>query len=357
MPSRARASFSSSFSLPPSRQWPGTRHVVEDHLAGVRGPDAHLLELLTGREPGRPGRDDEAGLAPRPETRVDRGHHHVHVGDPAVGDPGLGAVDDPLVLGLVVDGPGAQRAHVGAGVGLGHGEGGQLDLVRRPEALRAPLHQLLGRAVGGDPGQTQGSCRRWPGRCRRRPRPAPRWRSAASRPLGSRNALGDEVERVEADPGRLLDDRPRASPPARPTRGPTGRMTSSAKSWTHFWIWSWSSLSSSEKSDMASPSSGPGPDPGHRSRSASGGGRGPGHPGRLTTDHSLLLNGNLLPGPWTTTARRGFRAGRRTREFSPRRPRRGRRTPRGCCSPAARRPWVSARRPAGHRPSGPVTGW
>jgi hypothetical protein len=27
-------------------------------------------------------------------------------------------------------------------------------------------------------------------------------------------------------------------------------MTSSAKSWTHFWIWSWSSLRSREKSAM-----------------------------------------------------------------------------------------------------------
>src|SRR5919199_230154 len=29
-----------------------------------------------------------------------------------------------------------------------------------------------------------------------------------------------------------------------------GRITFSAKSWTHFWIWSWSSFSSSEKSVM-----------------------------------------------------------------------------------------------------------
>ena len=35
-----------------------------------------------------------------------------------------------------------------------------------------------------------------------------------------------------------------------------GRMTSSAKSWTHFWIWSWSSLRSSEKSATAGSSFG-----------------------------------------------------------------------------------------------------
>ena len=42
-----------------------------------------------------------------------------------------------------------------------------------------------------------------------------------------------------------------------------GRMTSSAKSWTHFWICSWSSLRSSENSDISSPLPlGPSTDPG-----------------------------------------------------------------------------------------------
>src|SRR5262245_28559435 len=36
----------------------------------------------------------------------------------------------------------------------------------------------------------------------------------------------------------------------------TGRMTSSAKSWTHFWIWSWSSSRSTEKSAIAASSDG-----------------------------------------------------------------------------------------------------
>ena len=35
-----------------------------------------------------------------------------------------------------------------------------------------------------------------------------------------------------------------------------GRMTSSAKSWTHFWIWSWSSLRAREKSGIAATSCG-----------------------------------------------------------------------------------------------------
>ena len=45
----------------------GNPHVVEDHLGGVRGADPHLLELLALRQPWGPWRDDEAGLAPRPE--------------------------------------------------------------------------------------------------------------------------------------------------------------------------------------------------------------------------------------------------------------------------------------------------
>ena len=86
------------------------------------------------------------------ELGVDRGDDHVDVGDAAVGDPRLGAVEHPLVLGLVVHGPGAQRAHVGAGVGLGHAEGAELRLRRRAVALRHPLDDLLGRAVAGDAG-------------------------------------------------------------------------------------------------------------------------------------------------------------------------------------------------------------
>ena len=136
--SRARASFSSSFSLPPSSSEPGHAHVVEDDLGGVRRPDAVLLVLLALRQALRARRDDEARLAPAPELGVDGGHDDVDVGDAAVRDPRLGAVEHPLVGGLVVDGPGLERADVGAGVGLGHAERAELDLVGGAEALRAP---------------------------------------------------------------------------------------------------------------------------------------------------------------------------------------------------------------------------
>jgi hypothetical protein len=94
----------------------------QHHLGGVRRPDAVLAVLLPLRQALGARRDDEAGLAPALERRVDGGDHHVHVGDAAVGDPRLGAVEHPLVRGLVVDGPRLERADVGPGVGLGHAE-------------------------------------------------------------------------------------------------------------------------------------------------------------------------------------------------------------------------------------------
>ena len=59
-----------SFSLPPSRQLPGTRTLLEDDLRRVAGVDAHLLELLPLRESGRAGRDHEARLPTALESRV-----------------------------------------------------------------------------------------------------------------------------------------------------------------------------------------------------------------------------------------------------------------------------------------------
>ena len=163
LPSRARASFSSSFSLPPRRQEPGTRTSSKTTSPVWEARMPIFWNFWPAAEAGGAGRDDEGGLAPGAELGLDRGDDDVHVGDAAVGDPGLGAVDDPLVLGLVVDGPGAEGGDVGAGVGLGDAEGGRLELLRGAEALGAPLHELFGGAVGGDPGQAQRASRRWPG--------------------------------------------------------------------------------------------------------------------------------------------------------------------------------------------------
>ena len=109
-PSRALASLASSFSLPPSRQEPGTRTSSSTTSAVCEARMPCFLYFWPCERPVRARRHDEAGLAPALELRVDGRHHDVDVGDAAVGDPRLGAVEHPLVLGLVVDGPGAQRA-------------------------------------------------------------------------------------------------------------------------------------------------------------------------------------------------------------------------------------------------------
>ena len=83
-----------------------------------------------------------------------------------------------------------------------------LDLVGGPEALGAPLRQLLGRPVGGDAGQPQGAPEDGQGDAG----VAPRQLLAGDgqhQPARVEEALGDEVEGVQPDPGRLLDDRPR----------------------------------------------------------------------------------------------------------------------------------------------------
>ena len=82
----------------------------------MRRADAVLLELLALTETLRAGRDDERGLPAGSEVGVDRGDDDVHVRDAAIGHPGLGAVDDPLVGRLFITGAGEDRRDIGAGV-------------------------------------------------------------------------------------------------------------------------------------------------------------------------------------------------------------------------------------------------
>src|ERR1039457_4243114 len=84
--------------------------IGQHDLGGVRGPDAVLTELLPHGQPGRAGRHDEARLAARSERRVHRCDDHVHVGDAAVGGPGLHPVQHPFVRRRVVDRAGPDRS-------------------------------------------------------------------------------------------------------------------------------------------------------------------------------------------------------------------------------------------------------
>ena len=174
------------------------------------------------------------------ELAVHGGHDDVDVGDAAVGDEDLLAVEHPLVA--VADGGGAQGLDVGAGLRLGHGVGAGADLVPGAEDEGQPLAHLLGRGRGGDAGGGQ----RRGGDGQRDARAAPvellgvdHAELTASRPWPS-SAAG----RTRGGRGRG----PRGSPPtARSGRGRAeprpGRMTSSAKRWQ----WAWNSRTSSER--------------------------------------------------------------------------------------------------------------
>ena len=208
LPSRTRARRSSSFSLPPSRHEPGTRQSSRWTSAVCEARRPCFFTLAPCSQPGRAGRDDERGVAARAELAVDRGDDDVDVGDAAVRGPGLLAVQDPLVLGLVVLGGGADGRDVRAGVGLGGAERGDLRLLDRAVALRDPLAHLLGRALAEDRGDREAGA-------------LDREADAGVAPEellvddreGEAGGVGEELrhalEAVEADLRGLLDHRPR----------------------------------------------------------------------------------------------------------------------------------------------------
>ncbi len=139
---------------------------------------------------------------------IDGGDHDVHVGDAAVGDPRLGAVQHPLVGRLVVHRPGPQARHVGPGVGLAHAERAELHLVGGAVALRHPLHRLLGRAGAGDAGGREARSHDRhadPGVTPEHLLDGDRQREAG----GIAHRVEHEVEAVQPDLGGLFDDRVR----------------------------------------------------------------------------------------------------------------------------------------------------
>jgi hypothetical protein len=191
--------------------------------------DAHLLELLAAGQAGCPRRHDEAGLTAGSERGIDGQDQHVHVGDAAVGDERLGAVEDPLVARRVVDGPAAQRAHVGAGVGLADAERSEIDLpIVTLEADREPLTDLLRGAVGHDPGDGERGAE--DGQADAGVTPCDLFHDDRQEHPGRvAEGVSDEIERVQADPSGLLDDRPRRLFPLVPFVGggadhPSGKV-------------------------------------------------------------------------------------------------------------------------------------
>ena len=211
---------------------------------------AHLGALLA---PLRPGRHDERGMPAGAEVAVDRGDHHVDVGDPAIGRPRLLAVDHPLVIGLVVFG-GADRRHVGAGVGFRRAEGRHLGVVGGPEALPDPFRHLLGRALTEDGGDGQRRAHdRHPD-----PRVAPEELLVDDRqhqPGLVEPELRQALVAVQPDLRRLGDHGPGGLLALVPLGG-GGGTTSAAKPCTHSRTSFWSWVSSSENSGVECPGQG-----------------------------------------------------------------------------------------------------
>ena len=203
-----------------------------------------LGELLALAEPGGAGRDDEAGLPAGAQLGVDDGGDDVDVGEAAVGRPGLGAVEHPLVAGLVVARAGAHRADVAARVGLGGAERRDLEVAGLAEHLRHPLADLLVGAVGAHAGGGQGGAD--DGQADAGVAPEQLLHRDRDAEAGPVEALGgEEVQGVEADLGGLLDDRPGELLALVPLRA-AGRTTSAAKVCTHSRSSRWSGPRSKE---------------------------------------------------------------------------------------------------------------
>ena len=167
---------------------------------------------------------------------------------PAVGDPGLRPVDSPAVGGLVVESSRLQVAHIGPGVRLRDAKGRHGYTIGLAEAPRA--HSAT---CSGVPAATMQATPRVEPRMDSAmpasPQASSSFTSESSRPVGSAEAVGDEVIGVEPDPRRFLDDRPRSLLALVPLAA-AGRTTLSANSWTHWRTWTWSSFSSIEKSPI-----------------------------------------------------------------------------------------------------------
>ena len=73
----------------------------------------------------------------------------MDVGDPAVGNPGLRAVECPGVSRLVVDRTGPERRDITSRIRFGDTKGGEFGVVGAAKALGNPLICLFRRLVVG----------------------------------------------------------------------------------------------------------------------------------------------------------------------------------------------------------------
>ena len=117
---------------------------VELQLGGMRRAATELVELADHLQAGGAAGHDEQRLPLVAELLVDHGVHDVDVGDAAVADPHLVAVDDPVgVLPAVAARRGAQVAHVAAALGFGDRQRGELEIAWCSETFGCPFEHLL----------------------------------------------------------------------------------------------------------------------------------------------------------------------------------------------------------------------
>ena len=167
-----------------------------------------LFVLLTHAEALGVGWHDEAGLTATLELGLHRGDDYVNVGNAAVGDPCLGAVEHPLVGGLVVDSTGAQRRNIATGVWLADAECAELHIVGGAVTLGHPLHHLLRRAVARNTGG--GESRTHDGHTDAGIAPEQFFDGhGQGEPSGIGHCVHQEIKAVETDLGGLLNDWPR----------------------------------------------------------------------------------------------------------------------------------------------------
>mmetsp|Transcript_34394 Transcript_34394/g.106254 ORF Transcript_34394/g.106254 Transcript_34394/m.106254 type:complete len:422 (-) Transcript_34394:21-1286(-) len=131
--------------------------VVELDAAGVAAALAHVDLLLAAGDARRVAVDDEAD-----EAALALGKHEEPVGDATVGDPHLGAVDDPLVALLLGGrleardvGPGGGLRDAVGGLDRGLGAAAEVLLLLRVGARDED--RRLGEAVGLDGGRDAGA--------------------------------------------------------------------------------------------------------------------------------------------------------------------------------------------------------
>ena len=139
--------------------------LLEHQLAGVGAAHAEFVELLRGRESGEGLFDDEGGDAALARLRIGLGIDDQHIGIRAIGDPHLMARETEMIA--MLRSAQLHGGNVGAGAGLGHGQGAHVCAVHQLRQIAVPLRiaamtrELIDAEIGvrsiGEPDRAAGA--------------------------------------------------------------------------------------------------------------------------------------------------------------------------------------------------------